>query len=153
MMIEPIYRYLAVVLFGIIATLEPTIKFAFILFFAIVLDCLSAYDLSRRLKKQYPDRVVGKFQSHFALKMFKTFLQAYLVIVLLHLIDVELTGDLGYWSLSNIGAATFCGIQLWSILENISSSNGAGWAKVLQKIMIDKTKRHFDIDLSDKNEL
>lgn len=148
---EYVFKYLIVIVIGIIATLEPTIKFAFILFFSILLDCLSAYDLSRRLKRKHPNKVVGKFQSHFAQKMFKTFLQAYLVVVLLHLIDVELTGNLGYWSLSNIGAATFCGIQLWSILENISSANGAGWAKILQKIMIDKTKRHFDIDLSDKN--
>jgi hypothetical protein len=38
--------------------------------------------------------------------------------------------------------------QLYSILENESSCNDAKWAKVLQKIMIDKTERHFDVDLS-----
>jgi len=147
---EYVFKYLIVIVIGIIATLEPTIKFAFILFFSIVLDCFSAFDLSRRLKRRHPEKVAGKFQSHYALKMFKTFLQVYLVIVLLHLIDVELTGDLGYWNLSNIGAATFCGIQLWSILENISSANGAQWAKILQKIMLDKSKRHFDVDLTHK---
>jgi hypothetical protein len=39
--------------------------------------------------------------------------------------------------------------QLWSILENESSCSSANWAKVLQKIMVDKTSRHFDVDLSD----
>jgi hypothetical protein len=46
----------------------------------------------------------------------------------------------------------FCGIvifwQFWSVLENKSSCNGAKWAKVLQKVMIDKTERHYDVDLS-----
>jgi hypothetical protein len=34
------------------------------------------------------------------------------------------------------------------VLENKSSCNGSRWAKVLQKIMIDKTERHYDVDLS-----
>ena len=149
---EYVFKYFIVLIIGIIATLEPTVKFAFILFFAIVLDCVSAYDLSRRLKLQYPDKVVGKFQSRYALKMLNTFLQVYMVVVLLHLVDDVLTKDFGYWHLSNIGSALFCALQLWSILENISSANGAKWAKILQKIMIDKTKRHFDIDLTQNNE-
>ena len=42
--------------------------------------------------------------------------------------------------------ALFCFIQLISILENESSCNEAWWARVLQKILSDKTKRHFDVD-------
>lgn len=50
--------------------------------------------------------------------------------------------------LANITAGAFCMVQVLSILENESSCNEAKWAKALQKILIDKTKRHFDIDLS-----
>ena len=39
--------------------------------------------------------------------------------------------------------------RLSTFLENESSCNGAKWAKTLQKILIDKTERHFDIDLSE----
>lgn len=145
-----LFKYVAGGVLGIIAALEPTLRFAFVLFFAILLDCWSAYDLNRRLKKQYPGKVTGKFQSRYALKMLKTFLQAYSVVILLHLVDVVLLANLGYLNLSNIGAAVFCGIQLWSVLENLSSANGAKWAKALQRIMVDKTKRHFDIDLTDR---
>lgn len=57
--------------------------------------------------------------------------------------------------LANIAAGAFCMVQVISILENESSCNDAKWGKVLQKILIDKTKRHLDIDLSylnNKNE-
>jgi hypothetical protein len=51
--------------------------------------------------------------------------------------------------LTKVAAGAICFWQLWSILENESSCNDAKWAKVLQKILVDKTSRHFDIDLSD----
>ena len=55
--------------------------------------------------------------------------------------------------LTNYTAAICCGIQLWSILENASSENEKIWAKVLQKIMVNKAERHFDIKLDfDKKE-
>lgn len=151
-MVGNILKYIVALLLGIVAALEPTVKFAIILFLAIIFDCMSAYDLSRRLKKQYPDKVVGKFESRYALKMLKTFIQAYSVVILLHLVDVVLLGNYPYLNLSNIGAAVFCAIQLWSILENLSSGNGAKWAKTLQRIMVDKTKRHFSINIEDNEE-
>jgi hypothetical protein len=51
--------------------------------------------------------------------------------------------------LANWTAIVVCFIQFWSILENESSCNDKKWAVVLQKIMVDKAERHFDIDLSD----
>ena len=146
---EAILKYIFALFLGLFAAVEPTLQFAVVLFFAILLDCFSAYDLNRRLKKQHPDKVAGKFQSRYALKMLKTFLQAYSVIVLLHLIDVIILKNFSYLNLSNGGAAVFCGLQIWSILENISSANGATWAKKLQKIMVDKTQRHFNINLNE----
>lgn len=134
--------------FSCLAILKPTFPFAGVVVFAILLDCASAYDLNRRLKKQFPEKVVGKFQSHNALKMFHTFGEVYSVIVLLYLVDNILLKHLGYLNLSEIGAAVFCGLQVVSILENISSGNGARWAKILQKVLVDKSKRHFNVDLN-----
>ena len=144
---EHLLKYILALLMGIVAVLEPTLKFAIILFFSIILDCLSAYDLNRRLKKQHPEKVSGKFESRYALKMLKTFLQAYSLVILLHWVDVILLHNFSYMNLSNIGAAVFCTIQLWSILENMSSANGAKWAKTMQKIMVDKAIRHFNINI------
>ena len=144
-------KYLSGIFLGVLAVLEPTFPFAAVLLFAILLDCWSAFDLSRRLRRLYPDRVEGKFQSRYALKMLATFFQAYTVVVLLHLVDVVILHNFSYMNMSNIGAAVFCGIQLCSILENISSGNGAAWAKALQRILIDKSKRHFDVELKIEN--
>lgn len=54
--------------------------------------------------------------------------------------------------LSYIVAGIICFEQAWSILENESSCRGKEegifW-KLLQKIMVDKTERHFDINLDE----
>lgn len=47
-----------------------------------------------------------------------------------------------------LAAGLVIGWEIWSSLENESSCNGKKWAKLLQEIMVDKTERHFDIDLS-----
>ena len=53
--------------------------------------------------------------------------------------------------LTKVAAGAICFWQLWSILENESSCNGSKWAKILQRVLVDKTSRHFDIDLSELN--
>lgn len=137
---------------GIVGFFEPTLPFAGVLFFAIVLDCLSAFDLSRRLKKKYPERVTGKFRSEYALKMLKTFFQMYSIILLVFFVEAYVI-PMHQFNLTNYTAASCCAIQLWSILENASSENKKIWAKVLQKIMVNKAERHFDIKLDlDKKE-
>lgn len=44
---------------------------------------------------------------------------------------------------------TFLLYEAWSILENWSSENRSKWAKVLQRIMVNKAERHLNIELSD----
>ena len=144
-------KYMIALLMGIVAVLEPTVHYAVVLIFAILVDCWSAFDLNRRLRRLHPGKVEGKFQSRYALEMLKIFLQAYTVVLLLYMVDVVILDHFDYLNLSNIAAAVFCGIQIWSILENISSANGAQWAKMLQRIMVNKAKRHFDIDFGKFN--
>lgn len=134
---------------AIIVVLEPTFNFILICTLCVVLDCISAWMLSRRVKKKYPDKqVTAKFSSFHAKRIVSTILEIYSLIITAFLIDKYIITfyDL---HLANIVAGIFCFIQLWSVLENQSSCNGSKWAKVLQKIMVDKTEKHFDIDLTE----
>lgn len=146
-MLSYISKTIMAMLFAAVAVFENTMAFAAVTMLFVLADCWSAYDLNRRLSRKYPGKVTGKFQSNHALKMFKTFRDAYIVIVLLYIVDYFILKDLITLYLSNIAAAMFCGLEFWSILENKSSANDAMWAKVAQRIMADKTKRHFNIDL------
>ena len=54
--------------------------------------------------------------------------------------------------LSYVATGVICFEQLWSILENESSCRSeeeGKFYKILQKIMVDKTERHFDVNLAD----
>lgn len=123
--------------------LQPTLPFAGICFFAIVLDCFTAWRLAQRIKIYHPELGSdGKFRSDKAKKIFSTLFVIYACIVLGYAIDTKIcTGaSLG---VANWIAGGFCFVQLWSILENESSENGSTWAKVLQKIMVNKASRHI----------
>lgn len=139
-----IYKSGAWMLGALLGYLEPTIHFAGICFFAIIIDCITAWRLSRRIKRLCPEaKNDGKFRSDKASKVFSTLFIVYSCVVLGYSIDVNICTaiDLG---LANWIAGGFCFVQLWSILENESSANGASWAKLLQKIMIDKASRHVE---------
>ena len=81
--------------------------------------------------------------------MIVTLIKVYALIVLAFLMQQHIIGDALPIDLTKVAAGAVCFWQLWSILENESSCNGAKWAKVAQKILVDKTERHFDIDLSE----
>lgn len=150
--IQNIYHICSKAIVGLIgavcAALEPTIPYILVCTLAVFVDCVSAWLLSKRVKTKYPSKSRGKFKSNAAGRVFMSLLKIYALIFLTQLIDTYImpTWDL---HLSNIIAGAVCFWQLWSILENESSCNNAKWAKIAQKIMIDKTERHFDIDLSD----
>lgn len=80
-------------------------------------------------------------------KVLITLLKSYFLIIVAYFIQKNIIDGLPI-DLTKIAAGAICFWQLWSILENESSCNGAKWAKTLQKILVDKTERHFDIDLS-----
>lgn len=130
---------------SIIAILEPTVPFIIICTIAVLMDCYTAWALSRRVKKKYPGANDGKFKSHYAGRVFVTLIKVYAVIMLAFLIDLYICATQLY--LPNIIAGAVCFWQLWSMLENESSCNNAKWARILQRIMVDKTERHFDLDL------
>lgn len=137
---------------GAIGTaLAPTLPYILLCTAAVLGDCLSAWLLSRRVKKAYPDladRETGMFKSYHFGKTLWTLLCVYALLVFAHFLEMYVTSSLPFNALK-VAAGAVIFWQGWSILENCSSCNGAKWAKILQRIMIDKTERHLDIDLSD----
>lgn len=142
-------RMLASVIGALLAFLKPTFPFMLVCTIFILADCISAFLLSQRVKKQYPEkRKDSKFHSKHSGKVVITLVKVYLLIVLAFLVETYIFEGLPI-RLSNIVAGAVCFWQAWSILENESSCSKAKWAKIAQKILVDKTERHFDVDLSD----
>lgn len=144
-----IYKYLFVTLGGMIAMLQDISMLVVVSTFAILLDFFSAIRLSRRVKKA--GRGNGKVTSEKGKKILSTMATIYPLIVFAYLLDLYVVTMVDLY-LENIVAGIFCFWNFWSILENESSANDARWAKVLQKILIDKAERHFDVDLTEFKE-
>lgn len=149
--VSEIFRWVFAGIGAIIAILEPTLPYLIICTIMIFADCFTAWQLSRRARKAYPERVSGdgkKFKSQHFGKVIVTVLKAWALIIMAFLMQKHITDGLPI-DLTKVAAGAICFWQLWSILENESSCNGSKWAKMLQKILVDKTSRHFDIDLTD----
>lgn len=133
--------------------IEPTIPFAGICIFAIVTDCITAYRLGKRVKLQNPNAKTddAKFRSSYAKRMFYTLLIVYACTILGWLIDTFIYPFVNLY-LANFISGGFCLVQLLSVLENESSCNNARWAKVLQKVLVNKAARHLDISEEDLKE-
>ncbi len=129
---------------------EPTIPFAGICLFAILVDCFTAYRLGKRVKAQNPSAKSddAKFRSSYARRMFYTLCIVYACTVLGWLIDTYMYPFVDLY-IANFISGGFCLVQLLSILENESSCNTARWAKVLQKVLVNKAARHLDISEKD----
>lgn len=151
LILSEILRWIFTALGAIMAILEPTLPYMLICTLMILADCYTAWALSRRARKAYPKRVSEdgeKFKSHHFGVVITTIIKAWALIIMSFLIQRHITDGMPI-DLTKVAAGAICFWQLWSILENESSCNGAKWAKVMQKILVDKTSRHFDIDLDD----
>jgi len=133
------------------ALVEPSLPYLIICTVAVFYDMFTAWQLDKRVAKQYPDKVdkeTGLFSSKKAGKIVMTLIKVYAFIILAHFIHIHISGDLGILDVEKLAAGAVTFWQLISCLENESSCNDAKWAKVLQNVLIDKTERHFDINLS-----
>jgi Na+/H+ antiporter NhaD/arsenite permease-like protein len=142
-----LFKWSLASLASFIAILEPTLPFILISFVFIIGDCITSYRLARRVKKK-TGKASGKFQSNKFGKVLITSLIALALICLAFLVEKYILVMYKDIYLANYVAFLVCFKELWSMLENESSCSNSKWAKVLQKVMIDKAERHFDIDLS-----
>ncbi len=127
--------------------IEPTLPFALLCIFAVLLDCLSAWRLNRRVRQTYGKEACdGKLKSVHMKKMIGDLFMVFGCILIAQGVDqICLPGIQLY--LGNMVAAIFLLTELVSILENESSCSDAKWAYVVQKVVADKTKRHLNIDI------
>ena len=139
----------------LVGEFEPTFPLAVVAVAFIVYDAWTAYQLDKRVHRMYPDksrREKAKFTSFAFGKVVKSTIPKRLWVILLaymceHWVFIHIQIPLSY-----IVTGVICFEQAWSILENESSCRDEGesrlW-KMLQRIMVDKTARHLDIDLED----
>lgn len=155
---NPFYvsRAIAAVLGLLWVHIEPSINFITVCFFALIIDCYTAWRCNRRIYAKYREEIKrnpkckmdGKLRSKKMAKMVRTFSVLIMCICLASYLDRNI---LGYMNthLANQLTAMYCLVQFVSILENESTCNGAAWARVLQKIVADKTERHFNVKLKE----
>lgn len=132
---------------------QPTLNFAGICFLALLLDCFTAWRCNRRIYAKYKEAIQknpnctmdDKLRSRKMAKMVLDFSVLIFAIFLATLVETKLLSHLGNLYLANYLAAIYCVVQFVSVLENESTCNGAAWAKVLQRIVADKTERHLNI--------
>ena len=137
---------------------DPTFPLILVAIAFIVYDSWTAYELDRRVKKKYPDKKQrpAKYVSYKAWGMIPTMIESFVIIILMFAAQKWVFVDL-YAPLSYIATGAICGVQLLSIAENKASCRFPGdrgykiW-KVMAKVLIDKTERHFDTDLSELKE-
>lgn len=142
----------------LIGEFKPTFPLVVVAVVFIVYDAYTAYQLDRRVHRAFPDRAKrkeAKFTSFaFGKVIRKTIPKRLWLIVLAYIAErwvfVHVSIPLSY-----IVTGVICFEQAWSILENESScreeADSRFW-KLLQRIMIDKTARHFDVDLDELKE-
>lgn len=134
---------------------RPTFPLMAVVISLIVYDAWTAYQLDKRVKAKFPykaKRHEAKFTSFAFGKVVRSTIPKRLALILLaylveHWVFIHVQVPLSY-----IVAGVICFEQAWSIMENESScrnENESRFWRVLQKIMIDKTERHFDVNLDE----
>jgi hypothetical protein len=132
---------------GLLIAVEASVVFIVPCFLVTALDVYSAWCLGRRLHRKHPQKCDGKFKSEYKHRILQTMIIAFVVIVLAKYVDMLVLED------NNLAVRWAVGFflvyQAWSILENWSSENDAKWARVIQRIVVNKAERHFNIDIKD----
>lgn len=139
----------------IIGEFKPTFPLIIVAIIFIVYDAWTAYSLDKRVHVKYPDktkREAAKFTSFAFGKVIRSTIPKLLWLILLaymveHWVFVHISIPLSY-----IVTGVICFEQAWSILENESScrdENESRFWKTLQRIMVDKTERHFEVSLDE----
>ena len=158
---QSILRYILTACSGLmgwfIGTFEPTFPLIVVAYAFILWDVQSAYALGQRVQKVYPDKVArdkAKFASFRFGKVVDTIIKATAAILLMFAARKWVCSGLIDIPLDYIAAAVVLAWQGLSVLENNASCPLEGdkdsrfW-KALRNVLIDKTERHFDINLND----
>ena len=137
----------------VVAWVAPTLPYLAICVFAIAVDCFTAWRCNRRIYAKYREAIKknpnikldGKLKSQHMAKMINDMIVIFLCVLLAYHVEGTLLQHLGNLHLAQYVSAIFCVVQFVSIIENESTGSNAVWAKVMQKIVADKTERHLGI--------
>lgn len=139
-------RWLACGLGILWAWMEPTLPYALLCVFAVVIDCITAWRLNRRIRCKYPDAGAdGKLKSFRLQKSLSDILLVYSCALLAEGVDRHLLGHFGGLHLGQYITAIFVLCTFVSILENESSCNGSAWARLVQRVVANKVSRHVEM--------
>lgn len=155
---ERIFEYLSLFVGGVVGWVvgkfEPAFPLIIIATLFVLYDAWSAYELDKRVHIMYPKkkREQAKFMSYKFRQVIPTLIERFVIIILAYCVErwvfVHIDVPVSY-----ITAGVVCAEQLLSIAENKASCRLPGdkharvW-KLLAKVLIDKTARHFDTDVS-----
>ena len=155
-MMEKVFEYLTLAFGGVIGwfvgKFEPAFPLMIIATLFVLYDAWSAYELDKRVHILYPKRKreKAKFMSYKFRQVIPTLSERFVIILLAYCVErwvfVHINVPISY-----IAAGVVCAEQMLSIAENKASCRLPGdkharvW-KLLAKVLIDKTARHFDID-------
>jgi hypothetical protein len=130
------------------AVAGPALPFGVVCTAMVIADVVSARRLAHRLQQKVPSkRQQLKFSSARFGRVIATLIRIYSVLILAAMID-NVIGVPGISMLKFVAGAV-CFWQAVSVLENEASANGATWAKMLGRILIDKTERYLGVTLDE----
>jgi hypothetical protein len=153
---EKVFEWLSLTFGGLIGWIvgrfEPAFPLMIIATMFVLYDAWSAYELDKRVHIMYPKRKrdKAKFMSYKFRQVIPTLSERFVIILLAYCVErwvfVHINVPISY-----IVAGIVCAEQMLSIAENkascrLPSDKHARVWKLLAKVLIDKTARHFDID-------
>ena len=156
--VNDFWKYISMMIGGwigwVVAEFRPTFPLIIVMIAFILYDAWSAYQLDKRVKAAYPDKATrpSKFTSFAFGKVVRKTIPERLILIILgfmaeHWVFIHLEIPMSY-----IVTGVILFEQIWSALENNSScrdEHDSRFWKILQKIMVDKMERHFDVRLDD----
>jgi hypothetical protein len=138
----------------VVGKFEPAFPLIIIATLFVLYDAWSAYELDKRVHIMYPKKKCeqAKFMSYKFRQVIPTLIERFVIIILAYCVERWIFVHIDV-PLSYIAAGVVCAEQLLSIAENKAScrlpgDNHARVWKMLAKVLIDKTARHFDCDTS-----
>ena len=156
---EKIFEWITLAIGGVVGWVvgkfSPAFPLIIIATLFVLYDAWSAYELDKRVHIMHPQktkRTQAKFMSYKFRQVIPTLIERFVIIILAYCVErwvfVHIDVPVSY-----IAAGVVCAEQMLSIAENKASCRLPGdkharvW-KLLAKVLIDKTARHFDVDNS-----
>lgn len=157
---EKWFEYILMVLGGVmgwfVGEFKPAFPLIIIATLFVIYDAWSAFELDKRVHRKYPEKTTrheAKFVSYKFRQVIPTLIERFIIIILAYCVQRWIFVDV-YVPLSYIAAGVICAEQALSIAENKASCREPNdkhsriW-KWLARIVIDKTERHFDVNLKE----